>query len=267
MEDALLASVIKHAPAWVRYVLTLSEIGSSGEGWVLADRENIAIMDVGDTSAMPLWPSKRLAEGAIGAEDELEATQPAPIATSIPATELAEKVLPALSDNRVSVAVFPGPGENRVIGPEGVIRDLLAFIEEPRDVDGELALEPYTIELEGWASLEVPDMGDEDEEADARFWLLAADDGKSVIGVISAEKPALALFATQLTAEDFARQVVAQATPRPASTDSLIGHWLLMAFSAGWDAAIVTDDGGTGSVKPVRLALDLARVARKTPAA
>ena len=266
MEDALLASVIKHAPAWVRYVLTLSEIASAGEGWVLADRENIAIMEIGDTSAMPLWSSKRLAEGATGAEEELEATQPAPIATAIPASELAEKVLPALSDNRVSVAVFPGPGENRVIGPEGVIRDLLAFIEEPRDVAGELALEPHTIELEGWANLEVPDMGDEADEADARFWLLAADDGKSVIGVISAEKPALALFATQVTAEDFARETGAKAAPRPASTDTLIGHWLLMAFSAGWDAAIVTDDGGTGSVKPVRLALDLARVARKTEA-
>ncbi len=266
MEDALLASVIKHAPAWVRYVLTLSDIASSGEGWVLADRENIAIMDIGDTSAMPLWHSQRLAEGAIGAEEELEATQPAPIATAVPASELAEKVLPALSDNRVSVAVFPGPGENRVIAPEGVIRDLQAFIDEPRDVAGELAQEPYTIELEGWANLEVPDLGSDDEETDARFWLLAADDGASVIGVIAKDRPALALFATKVTAEDFAREVGAKAAPRPASTDSLIGHWLLMAFSAGWDAAIVTDDGGAGSVKPVRLALDLARVARKTPA-
>jgi hypothetical protein len=266
MEDALLAAVIQHAPAWVRYVLTLSEIGRTGEGWVLAARENIAIMDAGGTSAMPLWPYQKLAEGANGAEDELAATDPPPIATALSAAELAEKVLPALAANDVSVAVFPGPGENQVIGPDGVARDLQAFIDEPRDVASELALEPYTIELEGWANLTVPDLGEEDDASDARFWLLAADDGASVIGVVAAERPAIALFATQVTAEDFAREAGVPAKPRPASTNSLIGFWLLMAFTAEWDAAIVTDDGGSGSVKPVRLALDLARVARRTEA-
>jgi hypothetical protein len=266
MDDSLLASVIQHAPAWVRYVLTLSEIGRLGEGWVLADRENIAIMDAGGTSAMPLWPYERLAEGAMGAEDELAATTPPPVATAISAAELTDKVLPALASNDVSVAVFPGPGENRVIGPEGVIRDLRAYIDEPRDVAAEIELEPHTIQLEGWANLNVPDMGEEDAATDARFWLLAAEDGASVIGVVSEEQPALALFATQVTAEDFAREAGVPATPRAASTNSLIGHWLLMAFTAGWDAAIVTDDGGSGAVKPVRLALDLARVARRTEA-
>lgn len=264
MDDSLLAPVIQHAPAWVRYVLTLSEIGSSGEGWVLAERENIAIMDAGGTSAMPLWPYRKLAEGANGAEEELAATTPAPVATAVSAAELIEKVLPALENNGVSVAVFPGPGDNRVIGPEGVIRDLQAFIDEPRDVAAELALEPHTIELEGWANLNVPDFGVEDTASDARFWLLAAEDHASVIGVVAQEQPALALFATQVTAEDFAREAGVAATPRAASTNSLIGHWLLMAFTAEWDAAIVTDDGGSGAVKPVRLALDLARVARRT---
>jgi hypothetical protein len=266
MEDALLASVIQHAPAWVRYVLTLSQIASSGEGWVLAARENIAIMDAGGTSAMPLWPYRELAEGANGAEEELAATVPPPIATALSVGELTDKVLPALADNDVSVAVFPGLGENRVIGPEGVVRDLQAFTDEPRDVAAELALEPHTIQLEGWANLEVPDLGDEDAETDARFWLLAANDGASVVGVIAEERPALALFATRLTAEDFAREAGVPAVPRPASTNSLIGHWLLMAFTAEWDAAIVTDDGGSGSVKPVRLALDLARAARRSEA-
>ncbi len=32
MNDALLAAVIQHAPAWARYVLTLSEIGTLRRG-------------------------------------------------------------------------------------------------------------------------------------------------------------------------------------------------------------------------------------------
>ncbi len=266
MDDALLASVIQHAPAWVRYVLTMSEIGSSGEGWVLAAGENIAIMDAGGTSAMPLWPYRLLAEGAKGAEEELAATEPPPIATALSAQELVEKVLPAPANNGVTGAVYTGPGENRVIGPEGVARDLQAFIDEPRDVAGELAIGPRTIELEGWANLTVPDLGEDDAESDARFWLLVAEDGQSVIGVVADERPALALFALQVTAEDFAREVGVPGTPRPVSTSSLIGFWLLMAFTAQWDAAIVTDDGGAGAVKPIRLALDLARVPRRTDA-
>jgi hypothetical protein len=266
MEDALLASVVRHAPAWVRYVLTLSEIGSSGEGWVLADRENIAIMDAGGTSAMPLWPYRKLAEGANGAEEELAATTPPPVATAISAVELADKVLPALARNDVSVAVFPGPGENRVIGAEGVIRDLRAYIDEPRDVAAEIATEPRSIQPDGWANLNVPDLGEDDAASDARFWLLASEDGASVIGVVAQEQPALALFATQVTAEDFAREVGVHATPRAAGTNSLIGHWLLIAFTAGWDVAIVTDEAGSGTVKPVRLALDLARAARRVEA-
>ena len=94
--------------------------------------------------------------------------------------------------------------------------------------------------------------------------MLATDDGFSVIGVVADGRPALALFATRVTAADFAREAKVPAAPRAASVNSLIGHWLLMAFTAGWDIAIVTDDGGSGAVKPIRLALDLAQVARRT---
>ena len=83
-------------------------------------------------------------------------------------SELTDKLLPALAENQVSVAVFPGPGENRLIGAEGVKRDLGAFVEEPRDIAAELAAEPHTIELEGWANLNVPDLGTDDAEEDAR---------------------------------------------------------------------------------------------------
>lgn len=266
MNDTLLAAVIQHAPAWARYVLTLAEIGRSGEGWVLASGDDIAIMDAGGTSAMPLWPYRALAEGvsADGEEPGGSAVVPQPLALS--AVELADKTLPALAENELSVAVFPGPGENRIVGAAGVARDLRTFIDEPRDVAAELELEPHTIALEGWANLNVPDFADVDDDAEARFWLLATDDGLSVVGVVSNDTPALALFATRVTAEDFARAAEVPAAPRAASTKSLIGHWLLMAFTAGWDAAIVTDDGGSGAVKPIRLALDLAQVARRTPA-
>ncbi len=266
MNDALLATVIRHAPAWVRYVLTLSEIGRSGEGWVLASGDDIAIMDAGGTSAMPLWPYRALAEGvsAEGGQPGASDSVPKPLALS--AVELADKTLPALAENELSVAVFPGPGENRLIGAAGVARDLRTFIDEPRDVAAELELEPHTIELEGWANLNIPDLGEPDADADARFWLLATDDGLSVVGVVSNETPALALFATRATAEEFARAAEVPAAPRAASTQSLTGHWLLMAFTAGWDAAIVTDDGGSGAVKPIRLALDLAQVERRSEA-
>jgi len=258
MQDALIATVARYAPAWVRYVLTVSEIGRSNEGWVLASGDNIAIMDAGGTSAMPLWPYRELAASASGAEDELAATEPPPEPTSIDALELVEKILPALIANEVSVATFPAPDDTRVIEARGVIRDLQVFIDEPRDVASELAAEAGTVEVEGWAPLSVPDLGPSDQEADASFWLLASEDEPSVIGVVIGGRPALALFATRPTAEEFAEAAGVPAMPRPASTDSLIGHWLLMAFTAAWDVALVTDDGSFGAVKPVRLALDLA---------
>jgi hypothetical protein len=103
-----------------------------------------------------------------------------------------------------------------------------------------------------------------DADADASFWLLMAEDGASVMGVVANDSPALALFATMATAETFIREAGVPAHPQAASTGSLIAHWLLIAFSAGWDAAIMTDDGGSGAVKPVRLALDLAHAAHET---
>ena len=159
MHDALLASVAQYAPAWVRYVLTLSEIANAGEGWVLAAGDDIAIMDAGGTSALPLWPYRSLAEGASVTDAEEGAAAPPPAPTGLSVSELTDKLLPALAENQVSVAVFPGPGENRLIGAEGVKRDLSAFVEEPRDIAAELATEPHTIELEGWANLNVPRSG------------------------------------------------------------------------------------------------------------
>ena len=167
MNDALLAAVIKHAPAWARYVLTLSEIGRSGEGWVLASGDDIAIMDAGGTSAMPLWPYRSLAEGARAEEEEPGGSAVVPEPLAISAVELADKTLPTLAENELSVAVFPGPGENRLIGAAGVARDLRTFIDEPRDVAAELELEPHAVELEGWANLNVPDLGEADTDADA----------------------------------------------------------------------------------------------------
>ncbi|MEI7814073.1 MAG: DUF2750 domain-containing protein [Coriobacteriia bacterium] len=266
MEGPMLARVIQYAPAWVRYVLTLSEIGRSGEGWVLAAGDDIAIMDAGGTPAMPLWPFSKLAEGARADDEDWGPSNPGPQPLSIAALELADKTLPALAENEISVAVFPGPGENRLIGASGVVRDLRAFIDEPRDVTAELELEPRTIELEGWANLNVPDLGEQDADDDARFWLLASQDGASVIAVVADDRPALALFTARATAEDFALQAKVPAAPRAASVNSLIGHWLLMAFTSEWDAAIVTDDGETGAVKPIRLALDLAQTAQKSEA-
>ncbi len=161
MNDALLAAVIQHAPAWARYVLTLSEIGRSGEGWVLASGDDIAIMDAGGTSAMPLWPYRALAEGVSARWRGARGFgRPFPMPLALSAVELADKTLPALAENELSVAVFPGPGENRLVGAAGVARDLRTFIDEPRDVAAELELEPHTIALEGWANLNVPDLGD-----------------------------------------------------------------------------------------------------------
>ena len=76
MHDALLASVAQYAPAWVRYVLTLSEIANKGEGWVLASGDDIAIMDAGGISALPLWSYRSFAEGASVTDAEEGATAP-----------------------------------------------------------------------------------------------------------------------------------------------------------------------------------------------
>lgn len=259
MDDALLAAVAKYAPAWVRYVLTLSEIAATGEGWVLAVGDDITIMNAGGTSAMPLWPYRNLADQVSGTDEDGNVVEGRARPLALAAAELAEKTLPALAKNEVSVAVFPGPAENRLIGATAVANDLAELIAQPRDISAELAVEPHTIQLEHWTKLGVPDMGNVDADDDARLWLLVSGE-ESVIGVVIGEEPALALFADRETAADFAREAGVEATPRPASVGSLIGHWLLMAYSAGWDTAIIAEDGEAGLVKPVRLALDLGRV-------
>ena len=110
-EDALLATVIQHAPAWVRYVLTLSEIGRSERAGCSLPGDDIAIMDAGGTSAMPLWPYRELAEGAQRRGRGAGGSAHPPRARlALSAVELTDKILPALAENEVSVAVFPGPG-------------------------------------------------------------------------------------------------------------------------------------------------------------
>jgi len=262
----MLAAVIRYAPAWVRYVLTLSEIARVSEGWVLASGSDIAIIDADGTSAMPLWMSRELAEGASADDEESDAAATAPEPLAISVAELEEKTLPSLAENGISVSVFPGPGTNRLIGAMGVARDLRTFVDDPRDVAGELLVEPRLIQPEGWANLEIPDPKNDDSDTDAAFWLLAAENSESVIGLVADEQPSVALFVSRQIAEAFADEAGVPATPLAARTESLVDHWLLMAFTAGWDAVIVTGDGEFGAVKPVRLALDLLEVAARAEA-
>jgi hypothetical protein len=254
MDDVTLARVARYAPPWVRYLLTASEIARSGEGWVVSSGDDIAVIEIEDRSAMPLWPYRFPAERAADGGDAE--------ANAIELRDLMEGVLPALAANEVSVVTFPS-GTDFASTPESFARDLAMFVEEPRDIAGALERGPAAAKLESPLELETPDMSDAnnaDETGGARFWMLKPEGARSVIGGLVGGEPALALFVTQEVAEEFATALPRPAVPMPVSSHELIGRWLLLAFSGDWGVAVVGANGAdeVGFVSPARMALDLA---------
>lgn len=253
MDPQLLERVRASAPQWLRYLLALSEIASAGAGWVVAAGDDVALFDADGTTVMPLWPTAELA-----AENPFEGGRPTPI----PAKELVERLLPSLGDEAL-VAVFPAEGDNTLVAPADVARDIAGFSADPRNIAVEIAAEPRAIVLDDMAMLEAPDMSAfaSCEPADAAYWVLLGDEG-GVVGVVDAGVPALLLLADEAHALAFRARTGAPASPAPLSADALVGGWLLLAFSAGWGVATLEDAGTALLAAPARVALEVAESAR-----
>lgn len=250
MDTQLLARAQAHAPQWLRYLLALSEIAASGQGWVVAADDDVALFDADDATFMPLWPTAELA-----AENDIEGGEPTPV----PVPELVEQLLPAMGDEFL-VAVFPGEGDNTLVGAADVARDIQGFSESPRDVEGEILAPPHAVVLDDLAMLEAPDMAAfaASRPDEAAYWLLTDDEGMAVALVEGNDAPALLLFPDESHATAFQARTDAPASPVPVSAEALVGGWLLLAFSAGWGVATLEDAGTASVVAPVRLALEIA---------
>ena len=160
MDATLLDRVAQFAPPWVRYMYTLAEIARTGDGWVVAAGEDIALWDTDAGPVMPLWPVQSLAAEVI--EDDAAAQ-----AEAVGTGEIVERLLPFLEQSEAAVCLFPNFDDDMLVEPSTVTEDLADFITEPIDVAAQLATEPFTAEYDEWALLEAPEVETDDEPASA----------------------------------------------------------------------------------------------------
>lgn len=276
MDAALLERVMGFSPPWVRYMLTLSEISRTGDGWVIANGDDLALWDTDGGATLPVWPFQSLAQDSAD-----EGTEAVPVS----ATELMERLLPFLLDNDATVSLCPNFVNDVLVSPEAVGQDLTDFVAEPVDVAEQLATGPRGSRFEDWAMLETPeveveDWGDEappmlevaldasvpaiDRYAEAIdaigssgwVWLLESDG--DFAGVIMEDSTAaLAVFPTKEYANAFAARNAVPANAWPVRAESFVDPWLVVAFAGVWEVAMSPVGDSFALVNPARLALDL----------
>jgi hypothetical protein len=279
MDAKLLARVSRFAPPWVRYMFTLAEIARTGDGWVVASGEDIALWDTEAGSVMPLWPTQDLAAETVA--DDSDAT-----AEAVGSGEIVERLLPFLADNEAAVCLFPNFDDDMLVEPAAVTEDLADFIAEPADVAEQLSSEPIVAEYDEWALLEAPEVeGAQDadpgpwvprEPAGARpseeryagslaaaagngeLWTLDDPAEEAVIGIVLDDRPALALFASRAESEAFAEHVDGDVVARSLRVAELLSSWSVVAYGGRWAVAISPDQEQATFVEPARFALDLA---------
>jgi len=282
MDATLLERVSRFAPPWVRYMLTLGEITRTGDGWVVATGEDIALWDTEAGAVMPLWPTQELAAEIIA--DDKEAA-----AEAVGSGEIVERLLPFLESNKAAVCLFPNFEDDMLVEPAAVTEDLADLIGEPVDVAAQLVAEPVTTEYDEWALLEAPEV-DIPEEIVADTWVprepggarpasepyarvleVAAHDGElwvlddpaeeAVIGVVLDDRPALALFASATEAEEFGMRVDGEIVARALGVGALLKAWTVVAYGGRWSVALSPNADQATFVEPTRFALDLAEAA------
>lgn len=279
MDATLLARVTQFAPPWVRYMFTLAEIVRTGDGWVVAAGDDIALWDTEAGAVMPLWPTQALAADTIlGDADAL--------AEAVGSGEIVERLLPFLEENEAAICLFPNFTNDMLVEPTAVTEDLADFIAEPVDVSTQLSSEPFTADYDEWALLEAPELED-GGEVDEATWvsrtpvgpqpasepyagalMAAADAGElwvlddpaeeAVIGIVLDDRPSLALFSSRGEAERFADGIDGEIVPRSLAIAALIGDWSVVAYGGRWSVAISPDGQQATFVEPTRFALDLA---------
>ncbi|HEY5540032.1 MAG TPA: hypothetical protein VIL41_01100 [Coriobacteriia bacterium] len=273
MDTTLTGRLTHFAPPWLRYMFTLSEAARTGDAWVVAAGDDIALWDTDAGAVLPIWPTQELA--AEVAEGEAEA---APVGVG----EIADRLLPFLIKSDASASLFPNFDDDMLVEPDAVSEDLADSIAEPVDIAAQLIEAPVTAIYDEWALLESPGVDDElpegwapsdaapalsgDRYADAlaavsatgALWLLDDPAEEAIVGMVLEDRPALTLFATKAQAAEYGERIDAEVVPLPVGLDALVRGWLLVAYSGQWAVALSPDATDAVFVEPTRFALDVA---------
>ena len=282
MDTALTQRVSRFAPPWLRYMFTLSEIARTGEGWVVAAGDDIAIWDTDGGAVLPLWPAQALLADVVEGDGEA-----APVGIG----EIVDRLLPFLVDADANISLFPNFDDDMLIEPAAVSEDLADFVTEPVDVAAQLDDAPASAVYDEWALLESPGVEDEQPEgwapadnapsptgdvyadvlaaaaATGALWLLDDPAEEAVVGIVLDDRPGLALFASEAAAAEYAGGIDADAAPAPVGVETLVRGWLLVAYGWQWTIALSPDAENALFVEPTRLALDLAEACAGAPKA
>jgi hypothetical protein len=273
MDTRLTGRLEDFAPPWLRYMLTLSEAVRTGETWVVASGEDIALWDTDGGAVLPMWPTKALAANV--AEGDAEA---APLEVE----EFMKRLLPFLIEGDANVSLFPNFDDDMLVEPQAVAEDLTDFLAQPTNLVAELTAEPVVAIYDEWALLESPGVEEEDAEgwtpidepiaapsgdryADAlaaasttdALWLLDDPAEEAIVGLVLDDRPALALFNSKAAAAEYGERIDAEVVPRAVSIDALIRGWLLVAYGGHWAVAFGAEATDAVFVEPTRAALDL----------
>lgn len=273
MDTELTQRIGQFAPPWLRYMVTLSEAARTGESWVIAAGDDIALWDTDGGSVLPMWPTQELAAAVADGDNEA-----APIGVG----EIVDRLLPFLTESDANISLFPNFDDDMLIEPAAVAEDIADFMGEPHDVVAQIGEKPVEVVYDEWALLESPGVEDErpegwapaetaprptgDRFADAIayaattgvLWMLDDPGEDAVVGMVLDDRPALALWPTQVLAADYAERVGSEVVPSSVSVDALVGGWLLVAYGGSWAVALAPDESTAIFVEPVRFALDLA---------
>ncbi|MDR3685892.1 MAG: DUF2750 domain-containing protein [Coriobacteriia bacterium] len=272
MDTRLIGRLEDFAPPWLRYMLTLSEAARTGETWVVASGEDIALWDTDGGAVLPDWPTKALAANV--AEGEAEA---APLAVD----EWLNRLLPFLIEGDANVSLFPNFEDDMLVEPTAVAEDLTDLLAEPSDLAAELVAEPLVAAYDEWALLESPGVEEEpaegwapndevpapsgDRYADAlaaaaatdALWLLDDPSEDAIVGLVIDDRPSLTLFTSEAQAAEYGEGIDADVVPRAIQIDVLVRGWLLVAYGGQWSVALSPDETDAVFAEPTRVALDL----------
>lgn len=281
MQELLLEHVRRSAPAWVRYMVSLAEMVRTGEVWLIADGDDVAVWETDAGPAVAIWPAEHLAEEDVDTPGT---------AVAIPVAEFAENILPRLAEQGFLVAAFPNFEDDMLVDAEAAANDLADFTANDIDIAPMLEGEVDDGAFDEWVVLERPTMlgprggartvgleavVDASLPAPARYapaldalleeglvWLLSNDDG--IAGVLVNDEPAIAVFPTREYAKAFAAREHVPAQLESIELDEFDERWLPIAFAGGWRIALAPVNRSAAVVDPLRMALDLG--ARRAPA-
>jgi hypothetical protein len=275
MDSELARRARQSAPPWLRYMITLSETTRTGEAWVVAAGDDVALWETDEGAVLPLWPTQELADAV--ADDEGRAV-------AVERDEILERLLPFVEQAEASVALFPNFEDDVLADPAAVADDLAQFVAEAPGVADQLGHAPGTEVYDEWVLLELPEVDDLESELTSPgsvnaevtgdryadmlcsagvsgvLWMLDVSAENAVVGMVLDDRPALALFVSEEQASHYAERVGGGAVAQSVGVDTLVRGWMLVAYGSGWSVAVSPDASTAVFVEPARVALELAEV-------